>query len=180
MSGAIGRVAAPIAALALVVLLVSLLASSDLLPRSPRPAGAGRATTTATTIIEFQLAAPGEEPASSSAVTGDAQVQGGLAGDAATGDSNEATGDSNDGTDGSEGEGGSTDATAAADATDTTGVDGAGGQGVSEQTYRVEAGDTPYDIAQRFGVSTQRLMEVNDITDPTGLRVGAVLRIPSE
>ncbi|MHB8868717.1 MAG: LysM peptidoglycan-binding domain-containing protein [Thermoleophilia bacterium] len=176
MSRAIGRVAAPIAALGLVVLLVSLLASSDLLPRSPRPAGAGRATTTATTIIEFQLPAPGEEPASSSAVTGDAQVQGGLAGDGATGDSN-------DGTDGSGGEGGSTDAsdaTAAGGGTDTTGVDAAGGQGGAEQTYRVEAGDTPYDIAQRFGVSTQRLMEANEITDPTELRVGAVLRIPSE
>ncbi|MHB1345135.1 MAG: LysM peptidoglycan-binding domain-containing protein [Thermoleophilia bacterium] len=173
MSRAIGRVAAPIAALGLVVLLVSLLASSDLLPRSPRPAAAGRATTTATTIIEFQLPAPGEDPASSSAGTGEAQVQGGLAGEGATGDSNEGTGDSG-------GEGGSTDATAAAGATDTTGVDGAGTQGVSEQTYRVEAGDTPYDIARRFGVSTQRLMEVNDITDPTDLRVGAVLRIPSE
>ncbi len=173
MSRAIGRVAAPIAALGLVVLLVSLLASSDLLPRSTRPATAGPATTTATTIIEFQLPTSGEEPASSSAGTGDTQVQGGLSGDGATGGSN-------DGTGGVGGEGTPTDASVSGDTTDAAGGDGAGGQGVSEQTYRVEAGDTPYDIAQRFGVSTQRLMEVNDITDPTDLRVGAVLRIPSE
>jgi LysM repeat protein len=50
----------------------------------------------------------------------------------------------------------------------------------SEQTYTVLDGDSPYSIAQRFGVSTQELMVLNGIDDPTDLRAGTVLRIPAK
>lgn len=149
MSHAIGRVIAPIAALGLVVLLVSLLASSDLLPRAPRPAAATPATTTATTIIEFQPPASGTETTLPSDGTRDSAADGGEGGAGASGD-------------GSSGSSSSTTETA------------------SEQTYTVQDGDSPYRIAQRFGVSTQQLMKVNDIADPTDLRVGTVLRIPAK
>lgn len=167
MSRAIGRVVAPLAALGLVVLLVSLLASSDLLSHSPRTAAATPATTTATTIIEFQLPAPGSEPTRTTSGGNEATTPAGGA---------EGSGASSDST------GGGTGATGAPGSTDNSEQPGDGdtGQGVTEQTYRVEAGDTPYDIARRFGVSTKRLMEVNGITDPTDLKVGAVLRIPAE
>ena len=42
------------------------------------------------------------------------------------------------------------------------------------------AGDTPYSIAQAFGVSTQDLMDLNGIDDPYDLRIGTVLRIPAK
>lgn len=162
MSRAIGRVVAPIAALGIVVALVSLLASSDLLPRSSRPADAAPLTTTATTIIEFQLPAGGAETTVTSEGA-DATGEGaGGAGEAGTeGIDAEATGDSG--------------AEATAGGTTTTHDAGAG-----EQTYTVQPGDSPYAIAQRFGVSTTALMRLNGITDPTDLRVGTVLRIPSE
>ncbi|MHB0979358.1 MAG: LysM peptidoglycan-binding domain-containing protein [Thermoleophilia bacterium] len=150
MSRAIGRVIAPIAALGLVVLLVSLLASSDVLPRAPRPAAATPATTTATTIIEFQQPASDTETTLPSDGSGDPATEGGIAG---------------------EGDAGASGDGASSRSSSTT-------QTASEQTYTVLDGDSPYSIAQRFGVSTQELMEVNEIADPTDLRVGTVLRIP--
>jgi LysM repeat protein len=47
-------------------------------------------------------------------------------------------------------------------------------------TYTVQAGDNPYDIAQRFGVSVEELMDANDITDPGSLAVGQKLVIPGQ
>jgi LysM repeat protein len=55
-----------------------------------------------------------------------------------------------------------------------------GAVGPEGGTYTVQAGDTPYDIAQRFGVSVEELMEVNDITDPASLSVGQKLIIPGQ
>ncbi|MBZ0303801.1 MAG: LysM peptidoglycan-binding domain-containing protein [Anaerolineae bacterium] len=46
------------------------------------------------------------------------------------------------------------------------------------ETYSIQSGDTPYKIAQRFGVQVDRLMRLNDIADPTKLRVGQVIVIP--
>jgi LysM repeat protein len=46
-------------------------------------------------------------------------------------------------------------------------------------TYVIKPGDSPVSIAEAHGVSVQDLMELNDIADPTELRVGATLRIPS-
>jgi len=57
---------------------------------------------------------------------------------------------------------------------------GPGSVGPEAGTYTVQAGDTPYDIAQRFGVSVEELMEANDITDPASLSVGQKLIIPGQ
>ncbi|MCF8002379.1 MAG: DUF3794 domain-containing protein [Halanaerobiales bacterium] len=45
-------------------------------------------------------------------------------------------------------------------------------------TYNVSSGDTLYLIAQRFGTTIQRLVEINNIVDPEQLEVGQQLLIP--
>lgn len=45
-------------------------------------------------------------------------------------------------------------------------------------SHPVAPGETIYRIARQYGVSTERLMALNDITDPRELRVGQVLIIP--
>lgn len=45
--------------------------------------------------------------------------------------------------------------------------------------YIVQAGDTLGDIAQRYGISLQSLLDANNITDPNLLEVGMVLVIPA-
>lgn len=45
--------------------------------------------------------------------------------------------------------------------------------------YIVQPGDTLGDIAQRYGVSLQALMDANGITDPNALEVGTALLIPA-
>ncbi|MCX7005007.1 MAG: LysM peptidoglycan-binding domain-containing protein [bacterium] len=54
-------------------------------------------------------------------------------------------------------------------------VSGAGTAG--GRTYRVQRGDTYSGLAHKFGVSSQRLMELNSTSSPT-LREGQTLRIP--
>ncbi len=49
-----------------------------------------------------------------------------------------------------------------------------------ETTYTVQAGDTLAVIAADFGVSLDRLIEANDITDPDRIEVGDVLVIPAD
>ena len=44
--------------------------------------------------------------------------------------------------------------------------------------YVVRAGDTLYIIAQRYGVSVDRLIAINNITNPENLQVGQTLLIP--
>jgi len=58
--------------------------------------------------------------------------------------------------------------------------EGAGPVGPGGETYTVQADDTLYDIAQRFEVSVEQLMEVNEITDPASLSVGQKLVIPGQ
>jgi LysM repeat protein len=50
--------------------------------------------------------------------------------------------------------------------------EGPGPGGTTGGTYTVQAEDTLYDIAQRFGVSVEELMEANEITDPASLSIG--------
>jgi murein DD-endopeptidase MepM/ murein hydrolase activator NlpD len=52
------------------------------------------------------------------------------------------------------------------------------GAGIS-RTYTVQAGDTVYDIAARFGVSAEEVLRSNSIGDPRTLQIGAVLQIPA-
>jgi LysM repeat protein len=60
---------------------------------------------------------------------------------------------------------------------------GEGGPGSTRPeagTYTVQTGDTLYDIAQRFGVSVDELMEANEITDAASLSIGQKLVIPGQ
>ena len=45
-------------------------------------------------------------------------------------------------------------------------------------TYKVKRGDTLSGIAARFGTTVKVLVELNDIKDPSKLRVGQVLKLP--
>ncbi len=47
------------------------------------------------------------------------------------------------------------------------------------QTYKLNPGDTPAIVANKFGVSVKTLMEWNNIKDPTKLRAGQELKIPT-
>lgn len=47
-------------------------------------------------------------------------------------------------------------------------------------TYVVRAGDTLYKIAQANGIDVARLAQLNNITDPSQLRVGQVLRLDGD
>lgn len=64
-------------------------------------------------------------------------------------------------------------------------VDGSAGGPVSSTpaarsaggTYEVKAGDTLYKIAQAHGMSLANLTRINNITDPSQLRVGQILQL---
>jgi murein DD-endopeptidase MepM/ murein hydrolase activator NlpD len=45
--------------------------------------------------------------------------------------------------------------------------------------YAVQAGDIPYDIARRFGITVDALLAANPLTDPRRLQIGQQLIIPS-
>lgn len=49
---------------------------------------------------------------------------------------------------------------------------------VAGETYRVNAGDTAYRIALKYGVTWQELLQANNLTDPKQLRAGQVIKIP--
>lgn len=51
---------------------------------------------------------------------------------------------------------------------------------VAGGTYVVKPGDTLYKIAQANGIEIARLSQLNNITDPSQLRVGQVLRLDGE
>jgi len=46
------------------------------------------------------------------------------------------------------------------------------------RTYTVETGDTLWTIADRFGTTVAAIMEANNLSDPSYIRVGQVLIIP--
>ena len=48
-----------------------------------------------------------------------------------------------------------------------------------EGTYTVQDGDIPVTIAEKFGITVEALLEANDDIDPTNLRIGQVLIIPT-
>lgn len=49
-----------------------------------------------------------------------------------------------------------------------------------ETVYVVQAGDTFFSIAQRFGFTVQELQTYNNIVDPTRIDVGQEIRIPAQ
>ena len=51
---------------------------------------------------------------------------------------------------------------------------------VTGATYVVKPGDTLYKIAQASGIDVARLRQLNNITDPSQLRVGQVLRLDGQ
>lgn len=57
-------------------------------------------------------------------------------------------------------------------------VSGDAGGLPADGTYTVVAGDNPYSIARKYGVSYQKLIEVNGIEDPTKVQIGQVLKLP--
>jgi nucleoid-associated protein YgaU len=154
---AIGRVLAPFGALALLVLVVFLLGTSDVLAGRERARSVSPAASTSTTVIDL-VAPPGVPTTISPQVTTPTDPGAG-------GDSNGTTADTS----------GSPDTTSSA------GESAGGASGAGEPTlYTVKPGDSPYSIAREFGVSTARLIEVNGIDDPRSLRPGVVLTIPAE
>jgi LysM repeat protein len=50
--------------------------------------------------------------------------------------------------------------------------------GAEDGTYVVQDGDTLYDIAVRFGVTMEQLMEANNMDNPDELQLGQELQIP--
>ena len=57
---------------------------------------------------------------------------------------------------------------------------GSGGQGGGGRgNYTVKSGETISEIADRYGISTNRLLELNGIRDPKGLQVGSRLTVPN-
>jgi len=46
------------------------------------------------------------------------------------------------------------------------------------ETYTVEAGDSPFSIAEKCAVDVNDLLELNDIDDPRSLSVGQELKMP--
>jgi LysM repeat protein len=48
-----------------------------------------------------------------------------------------------------------------------------------EGTYTVQDGDIPVTIAEQFGITVEALLAANDDIDPTNLRIGQVLIIPT-
>lgn len=50
--------------------------------------------------------------------------------------------------------------------------------GITADTHVVQPGDTLFEIAQRYGVTVNDLVQANGIDDPRTLRVGQVLIIP--
>ena len=47
-------------------------------------------------------------------------------------------------------------------------------------TYKVEKGDNPYNIAKKFGISYRELLTLNGIDDPTKLQIGQELKVPKK
>lgn len=59
----------------------------------------------------------------------------------------------------------------------SNGTPPASASAAAQGTYTVQAGDTLYKIAQEHGMSVSRLSELNNITNPSQLSIGQVLRL---
>ncbi|SMO76550.1 3D domain-containing protein [Melghirimyces algeriensis] len=50
--------------------------------------------------------------------------------------------------------------------------------GAQYKTISVAKGDTVYAISQKYGVDVQKITEINNLADPSLIRVGQTLRVP--
>lgn len=48
------------------------------------------------------------------------------------------------------------------------------------RTYKIKSGDTLSEVAARFGTTVRAIRRLNDIDDPSRLRIGTVLKLPPE
>lgn len=76
-------------------------------------------------------------------------------------------------TDGGESSGGETGGS------ESSGGESSGGTGATPTTYTVQAGDTLYTIALKYGLTVQELATANNITNVDSLTVGDTLTIPA-
>ncbi|MCB9431775.1 MAG: LysM peptidoglycan-binding domain-containing protein [Ardenticatenaceae bacterium] len=76
-------------------------------------------------------------------------------------------------TDGGESSGGETGGS------ESSGGESSGGTGATPTTYTVQAGDTLYTIALKYGLTVQELATANNITNVDSLSVGDTLTIPA-
>jgi LysM repeat protein len=47
-------------------------------------------------------------------------------------------------------------------------------------TYKVVKGDNPSKIAKKLGVTSQALLQINSIEDPTKLQIDQILKVPAK
>jgi LysM repeat protein len=59
-------------------------------------------------------------------------------------------------------------------------VSGAPTTAAAAGTYRVVKGDNPSKIAKKLGVTSQALLQVNNIEDPTKLQIDQILKVPAK
>lgn len=66
---------------------------------------------------------------------------------------------------------------------DDTATNGAGDESSTAtptiQTYEIQQGDTLVEIAERFGVTVEALVQANAITNPNRIQPGEALVIPA-
>ena len=162
---------APVLSLLLVVGAISLLAANGAFGGVERTRTAEVPTTRPTIVISL-LDVP---PAPKNGTAGEEASPTGASGEDAPGEGP---------TDGAAGDGETIGATGAGgDSADTANAAEASGEGVNAlsaegQTHVVAEGETPWSIAQQYGVSVEELLSANGIEDPTTVQIGEELRIP--
>ncbi len=169
---------APVLSLLLVVGAVSLLAVNGAFGGVERT-GTAEVPTTRRTIVISLLDVP---PAPKEGAAGEETSPTGAAGEDAPGEgptdgAADTTGTAEEGAEAAD-----TTGTAAGTAGDgeTTGVTGEGANTLSAegQIHVVAEGETPWSIAQQYGVSVEELLAVNGIEDPTTIQIGEELKVP--
>lgn len=195
---------APVLSLLLLVAAVSLLAANGAFGGVDRTRTAEVPTTRPTIVISLldippapKDGAAGEEPSPTGTAGEDAQGEGptdgvadaagtaeggaGTAGTTGTVDGDSADTADADSADGDAETAGTTaadgDSTDTADAAEASG-DEANALSAEGQTHVVAAGETPWSIAQQYGVSVEELLSANGIEDPTTVQIGEELRVP--
>ncbi|MCA9995717.1 MAG: LysM peptidoglycan-binding domain-containing protein [Anaerolineales bacterium] len=92
----------------------------------------------------------------------------------------ESSGDTGDEASGGEASGGDTGGDTGGEASGgDTGGESSGGTTANPATHTVQAGDTLYSIALKYGLTVQELATANNITNLDSLSVGDVLTIPA-